>query len=246
MKKTSVGVKNPLEYANKLRQKEEGGINNPWLTADKERFTDPEGILDPRLDYRKSIQSTLILRMAKRGEMLPPNTRLDYVYLANGIADSVPEDYTFFHEYMSRYRFRLQYEEYITRQFQNPIIELFNVVYPTEIKPAFSPIQDVRFQLAHSGNEVVASRLRNESDKLLVDKVLENFKSDDPLSLSTKTDRRVLDAALRAKSQMILKRIYKRYGVSAPPSFRPRNSTRLKEGTSVILHKHRACRACKL
>ena len=96
------------------------------------------GPLDPRLIYPNIPQVLLTLKMMKRGDEVPPNTRLEFLYLENPKAEhqgEKAEDYTYYRENKLEYGFRPDYLHYVEKQLMNPIMELIHVKYPRQMVP---------------------------------------------------------------------------------------------------------------
>ena len=154
----NMGVKDVREYANKRVQKQPFSDTNPFIDAAGNPFTrgdDGEAVnaLDPRLVYRKRVQSSLLLKMLRRGEIIPPNTRLEMVVLhdpskegrqpagsAGGAsAPNAPrgdigdraEEYSNYKENRAITKARLDYLYYIEHQLENPVTEILVLKYPT-------------------------------------------------------------------------------------------------------------------
>jgi DNA polymerase delta subunit 1 len=139
------GVKNIMNYAKKKEVKNGRTVlDRVFLDEDKEPIDDPIGPLDPRLVYPNLPQVLLSLKMLRRGDDVPPNTRLEYLYVENDEAThqgEKAEDYTFYRENKDIFGFKPDYLHYIEKQLTNPITELLDVKYPRE-KVAYEKIDD--------------------------------------------------------------------------------------------------------
>jgi DNA polymerase elongation subunit (family B) len=141
------GVKNVISYA--TREKDEEG-NEFYVDANKNKIkvsdiTDP---LDSRLVYRNLPQALLSLKMIRRGEEIPPNTRLEYLYLENDQAihqGEKAEDYTFFKENKSvtGSNMKPDYIHYIEKQLMKPMHELISVKYRNSSNVVIIPYRNL-------------------------------------------------------------------------------------------------------
>jgi len=133
------GIKNMINYAKKKETKNGRTVTDRiFLDEDDEPIDDPIGPLDPRLIYPNYPQVLLTLKMLRRGDEVPPNTRLEYLYVENEDAvhqGEKAEDYTFYRENKDIYAFKPDYLHYVEKQVMKPITELFDVKYPREKIP---------------------------------------------------------------------------------------------------------------
>ena len=126
-----MGVKTLINYAKKKKGTTE------FVDEDGKTF-DPNGPADPRLLYPNIPQVLLARKMIARGDDVPPNTRLEFLYVENEEADhqgEKAEDYTFYRENKASLKLRPDYLHYIEKQLTNPITELLTVKYPRPIVP---------------------------------------------------------------------------------------------------------------
>lgn len=89
--------------------------------------------LDPRLKYNSDVHVQLALKMMRRGEDVPPNTRLQYIFLDNGQPSTLQyekaEEYTFYKENKHALRLKLDSLYYLEKQLIIPITEALNVKF---------------------------------------------------------------------------------------------------------------------
>lgn len=93
---------------------------------------DPEGPLDPRLVYAALAHVNLARKMIARGDDVPPNTRMEYVYLRDPEArcdSDRTEDYTFYRENKMTENLKIDHF-YYQEQLIKPMTELLGVVFP--------------------------------------------------------------------------------------------------------------------
>src|SRR5208282_2786374 len=121
-----MGVKTLINYAKKKKG------SSDFVDEDGNVF-EPNGPADPRLLYPNIPQVLLARKMIARGDDVPPNTRLEFLYVENEEADhqgEKAEDYTFYRENKASLKLRPDYLHYIEKQLTNPVTELLTVKYP--------------------------------------------------------------------------------------------------------------------
>lgn len=80
----------------------------------------------------------LARKMAARGEVIPPNTRLEYIFLSTGdpklekLQGNKAEDYTYYKDNHKSLGLKIDYLYYLEKQFVKPLTELINVKYHKE------------------------------------------------------------------------------------------------------------------
>lgn len=122
-----MGVKSIIDYAKKTKLK--GSV---VFLDEKEKQITPYGPLDDRLIYPSLVQVRLALKMMRRGVDVPPNTRLEYVYINNVNAVSLyekAEDYSYYKENKRIYGLSIDKLHYIEKQLVKPIAELLMVKF---------------------------------------------------------------------------------------------------------------------
>lgn len=133
------GVSTVMNYAKKKEIKNgRTVVDRVFLDADDEIIEEPMGPQDPRLVYPNYPQVLLSLKMLRRGDEVPPNTRLEYLYLENPDAihqGEKAEDYTYYRENKDIHRFKPDCLHYIEKQLTKPITELLEVKYPRPMVP---------------------------------------------------------------------------------------------------------------
>ena len=109
-----------VNYAKNKKDPENNANILYFITKDKTHLTydatlDP---FDPRLDYRSCVQSSLGLKLLRRGVKLPANTRLAYIYLdypfdeTHRTKSDKVEDYEYYCEYKDQLP-RPDYDYYV-------------------------------------------------------------------------------------------------------------------------------------
>ena len=140
------GVKSVMNYAKKQpAPKNARATENVYIDEDKRPIDDPIGPLDPRLVYPNLPQVLLALKMMRRGDDVPPNTRLEYLYLETAGAEHLgekAEDFTYYKEHKDELGLRPDYLHYVEKQFSNPATELLEVKYPPTIKLPYEKIDE--------------------------------------------------------------------------------------------------------
>jgi hypothetical protein len=150
-----MGVKTLINYAKKNERGE-------FLDSNNQPF-EPTGPIDPRLLYPNIPQVLLARKMIARGDNVPPNTRLEFIYLEDqnnhgSLQGEKAEDYTYYKENKANLSLRPDYLHYIEKQISKPITEFLEVKYAKPIVP-FEKFDDAVW------------RLINESDMLIQDAV---------------------------------------------------------------------------
>lgn len=158
------GVKSVMNYAKKKETKNGRIVTNKiFIDEEGDPIDDPIGPLDPRLIYPNYPQVLLALKMLRRGDDVPPNTRLEYIYLENKDANhqgEKAEDYTFYRENKYLFKFKPDYLHYIEKQLAKPITELIDVKYPREKIP-YEKLDDALDRCINSLNDLLKHRVLN-------------------------------------------------------------------------------------
>ncbi len=137
------GMKRLMDYAKHIKKKDETTdkrVFQYFIDKDKQPVLDPTGPLDPRLIYSNTVQSHLGLRMIHRGVVLPPNHRLEYLYLDNPSANSSSEkaeDYGYFLEHHLDYGWTIDLNYYANTlqgsSDDKQVAEMMKIKYPGTI-----------------------------------------------------------------------------------------------------------------
>jgi len=156
------GVKTIMNYAKK-KEKKQGRtvIDRTFLDCEGQPIDDPFGPMDPRLVYPNLPQVLLALKMMRRGDDVPPNTRLEYLYLEKMGAEhqgEKAEDFTFYKENKDIYKFKPDYIHYIQKQLSKPIMELLEVKYPRARVP-YEKLEDALDRHLGSLNDLIKHRV---------------------------------------------------------------------------------------
>jgi len=124
---------------NYAKREHEGEGRNKEIKYFIDRNGDPlypndiEGPMDCRLIYPNLPQVLLALKMWRRGTRIPPNTRLEYLYLENPSAThqgQKAEDFTYYKENKDIENFKPDYLHYVEKQLMKPVKELLVMKYP--------------------------------------------------------------------------------------------------------------------
>lgn len=145
------GIKDLISYAKTTEIDDPNGSKDKngkvvklkcYIGHDKKPLVDASGkplpifdSLDPRLVYDHTAHLMLAQKMKARGDDVPPNTRLQYVFLDKEnttLQGEKAEDYTFFRENKHRLRLRLDPLYYLEKQLIKPVTEVIDVLYRTE------------------------------------------------------------------------------------------------------------------
>lgn len=137
----SKSIKNIMSYAKTKEYTDDKGTklkcfidhDKNFILNDKGQpihITDP---LDNRLLYDNTSHIMLALKMIKRGDEVPANTRLQYIFLdigdKNALQGDRVEDYTFYKENKSIMKFKLDPLYYLEKQLTKPLAEIIGVLY---------------------------------------------------------------------------------------------------------------------
>jgi DNA polymerase elongation subunit (family B) len=118
--------------------------------------------LDPRLLYPNLPQVLLTLKMLDRGDDVPANTRLEFLYLQTEYAahqGDKAEDYTYYKENKDIENLRPDNLHYLEKQLSKPITELLTVKYPRE-PIAYEKLDDARLRcIREMDDELIAQRI---------------------------------------------------------------------------------------
>lgn len=132
-----MGVRDIVTYAKKKEVKNKQGrvISASYIDKDGEIIDeDVKDPLDERLTYPNLPQVLLALKMIGRGDDVPPNTRLEFLYLKNPEAQHLgdsAEDYTYYKENKRTFNYQIDPFIYLNK-LTTPIDELIYVRYPRE------------------------------------------------------------------------------------------------------------------
>lgn len=150
-----VGVKSVMNYA---KRKEKGDKRNKeieyFLDKNDKPIDQVIGPDDPRLVYPNYPQVLLSLKMLNRGTIIPPNTRLEFLYLENPEAQhqgEKAEDFTYYKENKEIENFRPDFLHYLEKQLMKPITELLTVGFPKPIIVYEKP-EDAYTRILHREN----------------------------------------------------------------------------------------------
>ena len=130
------GVGDIISYAKKKKSVINKKEYVTYLDKNKDVIYDPIGPNDPRLVYPNLVQCMLALKMIRRGTDVPPNTRLEYIYLQKPGAihqGEKAEDYTYYSENRLVDNLKPDRLHYIEKQLNKPVSEILRVKFPKEI-----------------------------------------------------------------------------------------------------------------
>ena len=142
-----MGIKSLIDYAKSIEIKGERQTQKVFIDKNKDPIDEPMGPTDPRLVFSNIPQVLLALKMSRRGEIIPPNTRLEFLYLCNEEAThqgEKAEDFTYYKENKDIENLRPDYLHYIEKQLAKPVTELLNVRFPKPIIPYIDPELQLR------------------------------------------------------------------------------------------------------
>jgi len=147
-----MGVKDLIDYADTKEITKQTRNGKRMITKKVKVFVDEEGdsfetnnVDDPRLKFRDIPQVILLKKLRSRGEIVPPNTRLEYIYIDDPKAKKQghkAEDYTFYKEYKYYFNLRPDYHHYIEKQLDRPISEILNIKFKIDEYIAYEKLDD--------------------------------------------------------------------------------------------------------
>jgi len=179
------GVKDLLSYAQKNKQDQYTDING-------EVISNVVGPLDPRLVYLNRPQILLCKKMTKRGDEIPPNTRLEYIYLCMDNWEhqgDKAEDYTYYTENKIQQNLHIDYLHYIEKQLCKPISELLKVIYQHEQVLYEKPEDEFvsllnrlrdneKYGIKMAGIKYTSNNITENQLHKLVNYIIKNYKDD--------------------------------------------------------------------
>jgi len=132
-----IGVSSIMGYAKKhtIKNTSDEVLSVKYIDHDG-NFFEPTSALDPRLIYSNITQVLLALKMIRRGDQVPANTRLEFLFLENEDAQhqgDQAEDYTYYRENKSMLGLRPDRFLYLEKKLSKPVVELINVRYPRKL-----------------------------------------------------------------------------------------------------------------
>jgi len=160
-----MGVKDIKEYAVKRTTDEPSSDTNPFMDHLGNPIKNVAGPLDPRLVYRNLPQCLLGLKMIRRGDDVPPNTRLEIIYLDNPDAQhqgEKAEDFTYYRENKDIENLRPDPWHYLEKQLTKPVTELISVKYPRKPVP-YEKLETSLDRVLRTLDSLQAHRLANVS-----------------------------------------------------------------------------------
>jgi len=131
-----MGVKDVIGHAKKPKVDETSENSKEYyIDRDGNPIVNPVGPLDPRLVYKNLPQCLLSLKMIRRGTDIPPNTRLEFLYIQNPDAThqgDKAEDYLYYKENRHVENFKINKLHYLEKQIIRPVTELLIAKLPPQ------------------------------------------------------------------------------------------------------------------
>jgi DNA polymerase delta subunit 1 len=153
------GISTIINYAKKKEVARAGGDVVKVFIDEYGKPFEPYSPLDDRLVYSNLPQVLLALKILRRGEDVPPNTRLEYIFTENPTASHQgerAEDYGYFKE--NRHLYRIDNTYYIDSQLAKPFTELLNVKFKGGII-SYIPLNEKFEILCEQLNQLQRSRV---------------------------------------------------------------------------------------
>jgi DNA polymerase elongation subunit (family B) len=231
------GLNDIIEYAKKDKTKKH------HVDSEGEIIPDVLGPNDPRLVYPNLPQVKLGVKMLRRGDQVPANTRLEMIFLkydGDKVGDKV-EDYTYYRDNRTNPAVpKPDLMMYVENKFTNPVVELIVVAFPGcdgMLRSALSRQTKLDTVLAEQFVKYDLSSIRTMKAK--VDYVLNNVAaSDKPVKgkFNMKTHKDLIVACKSWRSKQILEKLYKQHNVK--PTIR---TTRKKFDTAALAETYIEC-----
>lgn len=216
-------VKGLLDYAMKDPKKKY------YLDENKQPFDDPIGPTDSRLVYRNLGQVSLALKMTRRGDIVPPNTRLEYLFLENEHAQyegDYMEDYSYYIDNRMIKNLRPDYVHYLEKQFMNPVQELISIRFVKREIP-FCKVEDAVLEEIKKlpldlRTDIGKKRGTDAKVKYILEKV------------SKKKYPKVINAARNYHAKNVLDKLYKYYGLKKKIERKPLRGKKIYENMNML------------
>jgi len=256
-----MGIKSIINYAKSHKVKEgRVVVNQIPIDSNGDAITDIVGPLDPRLIYPNIPQVLLTLKMIKRGEEIPPNTRLEFIYIENPYAEhqgEKAEDFTYFKENRGYENLKPDFLHYIEKQLYKPVTELLTVKYKKEIIP-YKSYEDQLNEHMLNIKDIHRVRIARKTyyeksrpgdsignfTKYLFKKymaqctfIIDDVKyRDDDQSVKIDTYPELFKLALLWKSQDVIDKLHKKHGLTKRRWKKPTYvGEKLRTNTSVVV-----------
>lgn len=233
-----MGVKSIVEYAKKKTLS--SGVTL-FLDANGDPIEDITGPLDPRLVYPNIPQCLLALKMIQRGDDIPPNTRLEFLYLrdrGDHVSDhqgEKAEDYTFYKENKAIYGFAPDYLHYIEKQLSKPVEELLRVKYPKDpipyivwedrVKELIGTLDQLQtFRVANiqvHRREVADTEYKKKGLLAKAAYIVDSSRKNEVNEISYEHNKELVDACKNLLARDVLDRVYKAFGLTKRPRRKP-------------------------
>lgn len=156
-----MGIKSLIEYAKS--EENEKGEKTP-IDEKGKPILDLIGPLDDRLIYSNIPQVLLALKITQRGEDIPPNTRLEFIYVHQDRKvehqGEKAEDYTYYCENKKDENLKPDYLHYIEKKIAKPVTELLSVKYSKPRIP-FVSLEDKLAMFMRKFNELHRFKVAN-------------------------------------------------------------------------------------
>ena len=203
---------------------------------DQEAFDDPVSWEDPRLDYSRAVaHAKLALKMNQRGDIVPPNTRLEYVFLETAekakLQAEKMEDYTYFRENRlnesGKEVLKLDKLYYFEKQIIKPLTELLNIRFMKKPMLAYFDLEEHIVCEAKTVKSLIHLTIidnvaRGKAKELPADKIM-NF----VLSNGCPTNQRLEKLCETYRRRKILERMIPKYKPFNRPTSNYGNAIRL-------------------
>lgn len=249
-----MGITDVLSYVNKKE------VNGQTVYLDSNNkpipFESTPNPIDPRLVYKNYPQALLCLKMLRRGDSVPPNTRLEFLYLKTELSKvhqgHAAEDYTYYKENKKYEKLQIDPHFYLEKQIAKPVSELLRVKFPKRIivytdldAKISSYIRNPRFgNLISSRIAKTRKYIKTIEDRQYVftgqnakiEFILESSKKSGPNEVDAKECADILETLRKYKAKKILEKLYSQFGLPKPkPVNKPTQTSKgLRTGAEII------------
>lgn len=261
-----VGVTNMMNYAKKKEITVGKNVERVYLDINNQPITGNITPDHPDLVFSNLPQARLALKMTLRGDVIPSNTRLEFLYTDLGYEvkhqGDKAEDYLYYKENKKYLDLRPDYLHYIEKQLMKPLTELLEVKYPHDWIPFETADEKLERTLKdfYKRNELYKSRLE-KCKKVGTTKVIVSGKMEGERVYKFRGTAALVELGLQArhykvsplpsreteliealkswKARSVLDRLYKQHKLTKRAKRVHQSGEKLKGGTKAIYWKEK-------
>lgn len=258
-----VGISSVINYAKSKDIITLHGTETVYLDANGNPIDGVTGPEDPRLVYSNVPQSILAQKMMRRGDIVPANTRLEFLYLDPGYEvahqGEKAEDYMYYKENRRHEQLRPDLLFYIEKQLLKPLTELITVKYKHELivfetvderfarlsKQLFKKSALLKDKIEKKKNETRIITQGSEEERIYsfkgtaakVEHALRYLVSTRANHIHPVHDAEFIEACRAWKARAVLDAIYKKHDLDKRPKRITRVGDKLHVGCKVVYWK---------